>query len=84
MAINRRGKVDDGRAMVAAIEAAGGRAVPVEMDIAIEADVQRGFAEVREAFGGHDLLVNNAGIEKPFVGATLFVDGGMTLYPKFV
>src|SRR4051794_18124500 len=52
--------------MVAAIEAAGGRAVPVEMDIAVEADVQRGFAEVREAFGGLDLLVNNAGVEKPF------------------
>jgi len=50
VAINHRGKVDDGRAMVAAIEA----------------DVQRGFAEAREAFGGLDLLVNNAGIEKPF------------------
>jgi glucose 1-dehydrogenase len=66
VAINHRGKVDDARAMVAAIEAAGGRAVPVEMDIAVEADVQRGFAEAREAFGGLDLLVNNAGIEKPF------------------
>ena len=66
VAINHRGKVDDGRAMVAAIEAAGGRAVPVEMDIAVEADVQRGFGEVREAFGGLDLLVNNAGVEKPF------------------
>jgi glucose 1-dehydrogenase len=66
VAINHRGKVDEGRAMVAAIEAAGGRAVPVKMDIAIEGDVQRGFAEVREAFGGLDLLVNNAGIEKPF------------------
>jgi glucose 1-dehydrogenase len=66
VAINHRGKVDDGRAMVAAIEAAGGRAVPVEMDIAVEADVQRGFAEAREAFGGLDLLVNNAGVEKPF------------------
>ena len=66
VAINHRGKVDDGRAMVAAIEAAGGRAVPVEMDIGIEADVQRGFAEAREAFGGLDLLVNNAGVEKPF------------------
>jgi glucose 1-dehydrogenase len=40
--------------------------VPVEMEIAVEADVQRGFAEAREAFGGLDLLVNNAGIEKPF------------------
>jgi glucose 1-dehydrogenase len=66
VAINHRGKVDDARAMVAAIEAAGGRAVPVEMDIAVEADVQRGFAEAREAFGGLDLLVNNAGVEKPF------------------
>jgi glucose 1-dehydrogenase len=66
VAINHRGRVDDGRAMVAAIEAAGGRAVPVEMDITIEADVQRGFAEAREAFGGLDLLVNNAGVEKPF------------------
>ncbi|HEX6621392.1 MAG TPA: SDR family NAD(P)-dependent oxidoreductase [Solirubrobacteraceae bacterium] len=37
VAINHRGKVDDGRAMVAAIEAAGGRAVAVEMDIASSA-----------------------------------------------
>jgi glucose 1-dehydrogenase len=66
VAINHRGKVDDARAMVAAIEAAGGRAVPVEMDIAVEADVQRGFAEAREALGGLDLLINNAGVEKPF------------------
>ena len=66
VAINHRGKVDDGRAMVAAIEAAGGRAVPVEMDVSDEADVQRGFAEARETFGGLDLLVNNAGVEKPF------------------
>ena len=36
------------------------------MDITVEADVQRGFAEAREAFGGLDLLVNNAGVEKPF------------------
>ena len=33
------------------------------MDIAIEADVQRGFAEAREAFGGLDLLVNDASVE---------------------
>ncbi|HEX6698704.1 MAG TPA: SDR family oxidoreductase [Solirubrobacteraceae bacterium] len=66
VAINHRGKVDDGRAMVAAIKAAGGRVVAVEMDVAVESDVQRGFAEVREAFGGLDLLLNNAGVEKPF------------------
>ena len=66
VAINHRGKVDEARAMAATIEAAGGRAVPVAMDISDEADVQRGFAEAREAFGGLDLLVNNAGVEKPF------------------
>ena len=66
VAINHRGKVDDAHATVAAIEAAGGRAVPVAMDVSVEDDVKRGFAEAREAFGGLDLLVNNAGIEKPF------------------
>jgi NAD(P)-dependent dehydrogenase (short-subunit alcohol dehydrogenase family) len=66
VAINHRGRVDDARATVAAIEAAGGRAVPVAMDVSVEDDVKRGFAEAREAFGGLDLLVNNAGIEKPF------------------
>jgi NAD(P)-dependent dehydrogenase (short-subunit alcohol dehydrogenase family) len=40
--------------------------VPIAMDVSVEDDVKRGFAEAREAFGGLDLLVNNAGIEKPF------------------
>jgi glucose 1-dehydrogenase len=66
VAINYRGKVDDARAMVAAIEAAGGRAVPVAMDVSVEDDVVRGFAEARDAFGGLDLVVNNAGVEAPF------------------
>jgi glucose 1-dehydrogenase len=66
VAVNHRGKVDDARAMVEVIEAAGGRAVPVAMDVSVEDDVRRGFGEAREAFGGLDLLVNNAGIEKPF------------------
>ena len=66
VAVNHRGRVDDARAMVQTIEAAGGRAVPVAMDVTVEDDVRRGFGEAREAFGGVDLLVNNAGIEKPF------------------
>jgi glucose 1-dehydrogenase len=66
VAVNHRGRVDDAHAMVEVIEAAGGRAVPVAMDVSVEDDVRRGFAEAREAFGGLDLLVNNAGIEKPF------------------
>ena len=66
VAINHRGKVDDARAMADAIEAAGGRALPVAMDVTVEDDVARAFAEARDAFGGLDLVVNNAGVEAPF------------------
>jgi glucose 1-dehydrogenase len=66
VAINHRGKVDEARTMVEAIEAAGGRAAQVAMDVSVEDDVARGFAEARDAFGGLDLVVNNAGVEAPF------------------
>ncbi len=52
--------------MKARIDEAGGRAITVEMDVSREQDVERGFAQAREAFGGLDLLVNNAGLEKRF------------------
>jgi glucose 1-dehydrogenase len=66
VAINYRGKVDEAQVMVDAIEAGGGRAVAVAMDVSAEDEVRRGFTEAGEALGGLDLLVNNAGIEKPF------------------
>jgi glucose 1-dehydrogenase len=52
--------------MVDGIERAGGRAIAVHMDVSSEEDVVRGIGETRKAFGGLDLLVNNAGIEKRF------------------
>ena len=52
--------------MVDQIERAGGRAIAVQMDVSSEDDVVRAIAETRKAFGGLDLLVNNAGIEKRF------------------
>jgi glucose 1-dehydrogenase len=52
--------------MVARIEDARGEAISVRMDVSREEDVQRAFAATREAFGGLDLLVNNAGLERPF------------------
>lgn len=66
VAIDYRGKEDDANAMVAAIESAGGRAIAVQMDITKEDDVTRGFGEARDAFGGLDLVVNNAGVEAPY------------------
>ena len=42
------------------IEAAGGRALPVLVDVREEADVERGVAQAVAVFGGIDVLVNNA------------------------
>ena len=52
---------------VAAIEAAGGRAIAVGANLTREAEVARLFDETRRAFGRVDILVNNAGmsIRKP-------------------
>jgi glucose 1-dehydrogenase len=66
VAVNYVGSPDDAHRIAEEIEAAGGRAVPVEMDVADEASVTAGFATAKEAFGGLDILVNNAGVEKPF------------------
>jgi 3-oxoacyl-[acyl-carrier protein] reductase len=48
--------------VVAAIKAAGGKAIAVQADVAKAADVRRLFAETKKAFGRLDVLVNNAGI----------------------
>ena len=53
--------------MAAQIERAGGRAIAVQMDVSSEDDVVRAIGEARKAFGGLDLLVNNAGVEKRFM-----------------
>lgn len=52
--------------MVEAITVGGGEAIAVAMDVSSEDDVARAFAEATEALGGLDLLVNNAGVERPF------------------
>src|SRR5688572_22619826 len=44
----------------AEIEAAGGRALPVVVDVREEASVQAAVDQAVEAFGGIDICVNNA------------------------
>jgi glucose 1-dehydrogenase len=46
------------------VEQAGGQAFPFQADVGDEAQVRRLVAQAAEVFGGLDLLVNNAGIEK--------------------
>lgn len=50
------------REIVAAIEGAGGQAIAVAADVAVEADVVRLFATVDRELGPVTALVNNAGI----------------------
>lgn len=48
--------------VVADITSAGGKAIAVQADVAKKADIERLFAETKQAFGRLDILVNNAGI----------------------
>ena len=66
VAINHVGDDATARSMAEAIEAAGGTATTVQMDVSREEDVTRGFREVVDALGGLDLLVNNAGLEEAY------------------
>jgi 3-hydroxybutyrate dehydrogenase len=50
-------------AVAGEIEAAGGQALGVAMDVTDERTVDSGVAAVVEAFGGVDILVSNAGIQ---------------------
>ena len=49
-------------AVVDAIRAAGGTAVALAGDVAVEAEVERLFVECEQALGPIDALVNNAGV----------------------
>ena len=66
VAINYVGDPATAEGMAREITAAGGQAIAVKMDVSNEEDVDQAFTAARKAFGGLDLLVNNAGIEKPF------------------
>jgi glucose 1-dehydrogenase len=55
------GEADDAHAIAGQI---GHGSIAVQADVGSEDDVKRLVAAARDAFGGVDLLVNNAGIEK--------------------
>jgi glucose 1-dehydrogenase len=67
VAINYVGEPDQAERMALEIKQAGVEAIAVAMDVSSESDVKRAFAEASSAFGGVDLLVNNAGLEHPFL-----------------
>jgi 3-oxoacyl-[acyl-carrier protein] reductase len=60
--VNYVGNAASAEAVVATIEAAGGRAVAAQADISDAQAVRRMFDSAEAAFGGVDVLINNAGI----------------------
>ena len=48
--------------MVDEIAKRGGKAIAVQADVAKKNDIERLFAETKNAFGRLDILVNNAGV----------------------
>jgi NAD(P)-dependent dehydrogenase (short-subunit alcohol dehydrogenase family) len=65
--VNYVGNPDQADSAVREIDDDGGRALAIGADVSNEDQVQAMFAQAVEELGGPiDLLVNNAGIEKPF------------------
>jgi len=60
--INYAGNAADAEALAGSIEAAGGRAVTAQADVGDAAAVARMFDAAQAAYGGVDVVVNNAGI----------------------
>jgi NAD(P)-dependent dehydrogenase (short-subunit alcohol dehydrogenase family) len=65
VAVNYLGNAGAAGETIADIERVGGRAIAVQGDVAVEADIVRLFDAAEKAFGPVDALVNNAGILGP-------------------
>ena len=62
VAVNYAGDTEAAKRTVAEIEDSGGRAMPARADKSHAGDVRRMFAEVNEAFGVVDIVVDNAAV----------------------
>src|SRR5690606_41009504 len=65
VAVNYRTNREEAEAVARAVEAAGGRALPIEADTGDRDAVRRLFEAVDRELGPLDALVNNAGIHGP-------------------
>jgi 3-oxoacyl-[acyl-carrier protein] reductase len=64
VAVNYAGNAHEANSLASAITRTGGRAIAVQANVGDSAAVTSLFDTVRSAFGGVDVLVNNAGVMK--------------------
>jgi 3-oxoacyl-[acyl-carrier protein] reductase len=65
IAVNYRERADAARAVCGEIAEMGRKAITVQADVSVAADVKRMVAEAEAHIGGIDILVNNAAIAHP-------------------
>ena len=65
VAVNYRERADAANAVCSEITGMGRKAIAVQADVSVAADVRRMVAEVEANLGGIDILVNNAAIAHP-------------------
>lgn len=70
--VNYSSSKQDADRVVAAITAAGGKAIAVQANLAKKSDIDRLFSQTEASFGSLDILINNAGIYEfvPLDGVT--------------
>lgn len=78
--VNYAHRASDANDVVQAIEAAGGRAIALQGDVANASDCVRLFDATEAQFGGVDIVVNNAGVIQP--GTTMLADTDDALYER--
>lgn len=64
VAVNYAGNAQAAHEVVALIEAMGQRAIAVQGDVSIEADVEKIIASTEDKLGKIEVLINNAGVER--------------------
>ncbi|WP_068013672.1 SDR family oxidoreductase [Rhodoplanes sp. Z2-YC6860] len=78
--VNYSGSQAEAEAVVRKIEAAGGRALAAKADVSDPAAMRRLFDSAEAAFGGVDVLVNNAGIMQ----VTKLADADDTMFDRHI
>lgn len=78
--VNYAHRASDADDVVQAIEAAGGRAIALQGDVANANDCARLFDATEAEYGGIDIVINNAGVIQP--GTTMLADTDDALYER--